>query len=297
MIDQFESVACALCGARDERPFCTKFDLPIVRCARCGLVYANPRLVAEVIERRYSPAYFRDEYLPSVLPPGGPGDGAFLDARYAAPLALLGAGRATPGRLLEIGTGAGFFLKAAGRAGWDAHGLELSAEAAAYATGTLELNVVRQPAEAMPFEAGSFDAAAMFEVIEHLRDPIAVLRAAHAALKPGGRLIVSTPNLDALSRLVLGLDWAVLSPAEHLYYFTETTLGAALRAAGFARVRFERRYAFWGPHETMNARYTHAPAARRARSYFALVNTIGRSLYGVVQRSGRADGLLAIAEA
>jgi SAM-dependent methyltransferase len=292
-----EIVPCALCGGTGSRPYCTKFGYPIVKCSGCGLVYCNPRLSSEETDKRYNPDYFLHEYLPSVIPPGGPDDGAFLDNRFKAALDLLANGR-PPGRLIEIGTGAGFFLKAAVRAGFDAYGLDLSTAAAAYARTTLGLRVIETSAEEMPFDAGYFDAAAMFEVIEHLRDPLGVVRAARRALKPGGRLILSTPNLDALSRRVLGDEWAVLSPAEHLYYFTETTLRAMLLKGGFGSVRFVRTYAPWLHHETMNARYTHAPDGRRARAYYRFVDSIAcrLRLYRGVQRLGLADGLLAVAD-
>jgi SAM-dependent methyltransferase len=291
-----EIVRCALCGGTGTEPYMTKFGYPIVKCRGCGLVYCNPRLTSEDTDKRYNAEYFWKEYLPTVIPPGGPEDGIFLDYRFKAPLALLANGR-PPARLIEIGTGAGFFLKAAARAGFDAYGLELSTEASEYARTTLGLRVMQTPAEAMPFEPGYFDAAAMFEVIEHLRDPLRVVRAARQALKPGGRFVVSTPNLDALSRRVLGDEWAVLSPAEHLYYFTETTLRAMLLKAGFRSVRFVRNYSPWLHHETMNARYTHAPGGWRARAYYRFVDTAGRGIYRGVQRLGRADGLLAVADA
>jgi SAM-dependent methyltransferase len=289
-------VPCALCGGTATRPYLMKFGYPLVKCTACTLVYCNPRLTSAETDKRYNAEYFWKEYLPSVIPPGGADDGDFLDLRFKAPLELLAGGR-PPARLIEIGTGAGFFLKAASRAGFDTYGLELSTEASEYARSTLGLRVMQTPAEDMPFEPGYFDAAAMFEVIEHLRDPLRVVRAAHRALKPGGRFIVSTPNLGALSRLMLGSDWAVLSPAEHLYYFTETTLRAMLLKAGFRSVRLIREYPPWLHHETMNARYTHAPNGWRARAYYTFVNTAGRGIYRRVQRLGLADGLLAIAEA
>ena len=290
-----ERVPCALCGGTFTRPYLTKLGLTLVKCLRCGLVYCNPRLSAEDNAIRYNPDYFRHEYLPSVSPPAGVDVGAFVDDRFRPTIALLEKSGTTRGRLLEIGTGAGFFLKAAVRAGWDGSGLELSSEAAAYARDTLGLDVRQTPAEEMPFEPGSFDAVAMFEVIEHLRDPIAVLRAARRALRPGGVLVVSTPNLNALSHWALGKDWAVFSPLEHLYYFTERTLDRALVKAGFSRVEFVHEFEPWLRFETMNVRYTHAPLAWRARAYAWLVDRYGPEYFRDVQRRGLADGLLAVA--
>ena len=295
---QLETVPCALCGGARTRPFSRKYGLDIVKCRECGLVYCNPRVPIEEADRRYNTEYFQNEYLPAVIPPNGPEDGAFLDDRYKAPLALLAHGR-PPGRLVEIGTGAGFFLKAAVRAGFDAYGLDLSADAAEYARKTLGLRVIEAPAEEMPFEPGYFSAAAMFEVIEHLRDPMSVLLAARRALATGGRLVVSTPNIDALSRYALGWQWAMLNPCEHLYYFSETTLRGMLLKAGFRSVHFERTYTPWLYRETMNAYNTHVPDSWRSRAYLFLVERYAPHFdrYRRVQRWGLADGLLAVAEA
>jgi SAM-dependent methyltransferase len=290
-------VPCALCGARDTARLYTKFDWGIERCRRCGLVYANPRAPEDAILARYSADYFWNEYLPAVGAPGGRVDPGFLDQRHAPMLALIR--RASPHgtRLLEVGCGAGLFLKAAARAGWEAAGLELSSEGASFARERLALDVRTERAEAMSFPPASFDVAVMFDVIEHLFDPRAVLEATRRALRPGGVLVISTPNFDALSRLALGVDWAVLSPLEHTYYYREGTLGRMLESCGFSGVTFERRFAGWGPEETMNFRYTHAPAGWRARAYGRIVRKGGTALARGVQVLGRADALLCTARA
>jgi hypothetical protein len=87
----------------------------------------------------------------------------------------------------------------------------------------------------------------------------------------------------------------VLSPLEHVYYFTEDSLRRLLEAVGFSKVEFVRRHAGWGPQETMNFRYTHQPDGRRARATEALVRVGGMPLARLVQRAGRQDALLCFA--
>ena len=288
-------VPCALCDERDTTRLYTKFNWGIERCRRCGLIYANPRAPQETILARYSSEYFWNEYLPAVSAPGGNYDLDYQDQRHAAMLGLIR--RHSPGgrRMLEVGTGAGLFLKAAQRAGWDTAGLELSSEGSAFARDRLGLDVRTERAEEMSFATASFDVAVMFDVIEHLFDPVTVLEATRRAVAPGGIIVVSTPNYDALSRFVLGVDWAVLSPLEHVYYFTEGTLGAMLRKSGWDRVVAERRFAGWGVFETMNYRYTHAPDNWRAKGYETVLRAAGGPLARAVQGAGRADAILCIA--
>ena len=135
----------------------------------------------------------------------------------------------------------------------------------------------------------------MFDVIEHLFDPRAVLAAIARALAPGGTLVISTPNIDSASRYLLGTDWAVLSPLEHVYYFSEDSLRRLLEATGFSDVRFVREHVMWGPQETINFRYTHAPGGLRARLTEWIVRAGGTRLARRLQRAGRQDALLCFA--
>jgi SAM-dependent methyltransferase len=288
-----ERIPCAICGGTETRVLYTKHSHEIARCTKCGLVYANPRASASAILARYGADYFWKEYLPALGVVDGRYDLARFDARYAPLLQLLNAAPAR--RLLEVGSGAGFFLKAAERAGWRVAGIELSDEASRFARERLGLDVRRERAESITMPPGTFGAAAMFDTIEHLFDPGAVLRSLAEALVPGGTLLVSTPNFNALSRHVLGPDWAVLSPLEHLYYFEERTLAALLEVCGFDDVRFVREHAAWTPQETMNYRYTHAPDGLRARACGLLARAGGRTLARALQLAGRQDILLCTA--
>lgn len=286
---------CPVCDDARSRPAYHKFGLPLVRCTGCGLVYANPRLTAEEIWQRYSPDYFWRFYLPTIGVQNGQFDLAYFDMRHAAMLRFIGRHRPVRGRLIEVGAGGGFFLKAAERAGWTVAGIEISSEGVEFATTRLGLDVRHESAEELSFPAASFDVAVMFDVIEHLLDPVAALERVTTVLRPGGLLVVSTPNLEAVTRLALGSEWAVLSPAEHLYNFSAGTLGRLLRRAGFRDVTFEWQYDGLGVYETMNPRYSHAPSSVRNRIYSALVSTVGRFAYRHVQSFGGADSLLATA--
>ena len=285
-------IPCALCGALETVRLYLKFGWGIERCRRCGLVYANPRAPESEILRRYSRDYFWNEYLPAVGAPGGRVDPDFIDGRHAPMLQLVRSRAPRGRRLLEVGTGAGLFLKAAERAGWEVAGLELSEAAAEFARERLGLDVRQERAEAMTCAAGSFDAAVMFDVIEHLFDPRTVLEAVRRALAPGGALVVSTPNFDAFSRAALGSAWAVLSPLEHVYYFTEATLSRLLTETGFHDVRFDRAPWWLSSIEVMNYRSTHAPGAWRQRAYRALVSASFGAAAALVARRGRGDTLI-----
>src|SRR3954471_13549385 len=131
------SVACAICGARETRTLYVKFGYALGQCTSCGLVYANPRAPHAKILHRYSRDYFWHEYLPSLGVVDGKFDLSYFDARYASILGMIKSEHAALGRLLEVGCGAGFFLKAAERAGWQVEGIELSDDASQFAIDRL----------------------------------------------------------------------------------------------------------------------------------------------------------------
>ena len=290
-----ERVACALCGADDTRPRHHKFGLDVVQCNRCTLVYANPRLTTESLFQRYSDDYFWGEYLPELeIGRDGYVDPARFAVHHYPLLHLFEMYHPPPGRLLEVGAAAGLFMKSAQSAGWEVQGVEPMAAAATFARDTFGLDVFTGTLADAPFEPGSFDAAVMFETVEHLQDPIGVLRNVRRLLRQRGLLVMSTPNWEAFTRHALGEQWAVISPAEHLYYFSEATLTAALKQAGFSWVHYHRDFAP-GAAETMNANYTHAPGSLRHRLYSTFVRTLGPAVFRSIRKRGLADQLICVA--
>lgn len=292
-----ELISCAVCDGTETRPRYRKFDGSIVQCRACGLVYVNPRHPREVVWKRYSPDYFTREYLPAQGIVNNQVDLPHFDSRFAQILRLLAAEVGGHGRLFELGAGAGLFLKAAERAGWQVRGAELSTAACDWAREVLGVTMTPHSAETIPVDGEPYDAVVLFDVIEHLYDPVAALARLRKICRPGAVIAVSTPNFDALSRLALGVSWSIISPLEHLYYFQERTLARALEVAGFRDVRFERHHGDWSVYDTMNARSTHAPGTWRARKYAEFIEKHGQSQYRRVQAWGRGDILMAIARA
>lgn len=289
-------VSCAVCGSDRSRRILTKFGLDIAQCRDCEFVFANPRLSPEEIARRYSPEYFWNEYLPSIGVIDGKYDPAFGAARYGPLLELIADEVAPPARLFEVGAGAGAFLDAARGRGYVVEGIEFSTEAAAFARERLGLQVRQGLAEELQ-TSETWDVVVAFETVEHLLDPRGVLERVRGLLVDGGVLVLSVPNLGALSRTFLGAEWAVLSPAEHLSYFTEGTLGRFLRELGYVEVRFERRHPGFGLAETMNAACTHRPGSWRQLVYRAFVRLLGHRVLPRVRAAGRGDTLLCVARA
>jgi 2-polyprenyl-3-methyl-5-hydroxy-6-metoxy-1,4-benzoquinol methylase len=143
------------------------------------------------------------------------------------------------GRLLDIGCGNGEFLAAMRGLGWDVLGLEPDPMAARTAREKLGLSVEQATLEAHTLPRHTSDAVTMHHVIEHLPDPVQSLRLARELLRPGGRLIVVTPNAQSLARYLFRRHWMSWDPPRHLSLFTPRTLQATATRAG---LRMERMW-------------------------------------------------------
>jgi len=202
---------------------------PLFRCQGCGVVRWAAAWQPPAM------AHYHDYY-------GGrtPTYDPVTETRYHAILDTLERW-VRPGRVLDAGCGMGHFLMVAEDRGWEAVGLEVSA------SGVETLNEMKR-ARGRRFEvhaeellktelpAESFRAVTLFEVIEHLADPVENLRAVHRLLEPRGVLYLTTPNFDSLSRAALRGEWRGITP-DHLTLFTPGALRRCLRLAGFEPLR------------------------------------------------------------
>lgn len=233
--------ACNLCGSAEHRPLFRKAGYDLVRCACCGLAFiANPPPEHE-IARLYS---VTNAYHAALLDPQSP-EFTRMAGIARQHLAMLRKSVPEPRglKLLDVGCSNGLFLFAARQAGFDVRGVELSADAARFARSDLLLNVTTGTWRDAGFADESFDVITLFDVTEHLVDPLGELAAIRRLLKPGGLLVQSTPDIDGLFprlsyKAARWLDyWPHPEPPWHLFQFSAATLAAMTEKAGYAVTR------------------------------------------------------------
>lgn len=250
---------CVVCGSEGreihsgirDRLFAAPGTWSTIQCFRCGLGWLSPQpLPSEVIK-------FYGSYHTHAAPDDG--GAADLEIRRSPAKAVLRSikiklmaalmpwwrlrldpelfyiGRRKPGRVLDIGCGAGQFLRQAQAAGWDAMGIDFDAEAVA-AARQAGANAKASDLFAEQFRADSFDAICMDNVIEHLPNPPAVFAECRRVLRPKGRFVLSTPNIDSYLHELYGQDWRGLETPRHLYLFSATALRKLAKAVGFRHI-------------------------------------------------------------
>jgi SAM-dependent methyltransferase len=201
------------------------------RCGQCLTAYVWPMPTDEYLAKFYS------EYHE-----GGVDDGNYacedkMRRKHPVQLDLVTRimGR-KPDKLLDLGCGKGFFLEECVKRGISCRGIELSDTAIDYARNTLKLDAICGAIHDHVHDIGRFDAVVMWGVIEHVRDPVAVLRDAYKVLEPGGYMFVDTGiGNDWLDRLMPGVNqW--YDPPQHLFVFSALGLKRCLQEAGFTFV-------------------------------------------------------------
>jgi SAM-dependent methyltransferase len=116
--------------------------------------------------------------------------------------------------------------------GWDVVGLDPDPKAVANAARQ-RLTVYEGGIEYFAGQTHLFNVITLNHVIEHVYDPVKVLKACHALLKPGGQLWLETPNIDSFGHARFQQNWRGLETPRHLVLFNRHSLGQALVSAGF----------------------------------------------------------------
>lgn len=140
------------------------------------------------------------------------------------------------GRLLEVGCGSGQALRVLRDLGWHAEGVDFD-RAAVESARARGLDVRLGSLSEQGYAAESFDAVVMSHLIEHVPDPLGVLEECRRVLKPGGRLVLLTPNARSWGRILFREHWFALDPPRHLILFHPGTLRTLAEAAGLAVLR------------------------------------------------------------
>ena len=142
-----------------------------------------------------------------------------------------------PGRLLEVGCGAGHLLAKLRSLGWKTEGQEVDSRAAENARNFYDFPVHLGALEDLSLPENSFDAIIMNHVVEHVHDPTALLTECYRILRPNGRLTVTTPNNNSYGHRYFKSCWCSLDAPRHLYLFSSNSLRQTAIISGFKKLR------------------------------------------------------------
>ena len=240
----YHHVNCNLCG-RDEaalyalrlypppenEPFVVHWRR--VRCRKCGLVYSNPQATEKTLKEFYNQVYegtLPDETL----------DLQDLKTQYRSWWESLGE-RVKPGKFLDVGCNTGRLLRAGQDFNWDVYGIDLSPASINYGREKLGLkNLKLCDLFTASYSDNYFDCIHLWHVLEHVKDPLALLREIHRVLKPGKELLIGVPCVTdpiyygfRFKNWIMRLPSPMSSDNAHTFEFTRSSLTGMLKKAGF----------------------------------------------------------------
>ena len=234
---------CANCGSTSYQTWSATIGFDHLhfaqcRCNDCGLIFSNPQCDQATVNSYYANHYYEDHW-PQLLDDDRDSI-AKVTARLAAEVERI-KGLIKGGKLLEVGSGTGAFLRLMQDEGFETHGVELSQAGVEYARRVhVQMNVRQGTLEGAGYPAESFDVIYAWHVIEHVTDLDAFVRELHRLLRPRGLLWLGTENyrnssyyLTRLQKLLHGLPPPFATSTEHTFAFNAKTLSDVLKRRGF----------------------------------------------------------------
>ena len=237
---EWEEPDCALCGSRHSVPLVEAPDVTaggsglwfvVVQCQECGLCYTSPRPNVETIGQFYPPVYGPHQSRPAHRQNKKHHWFGSHPRRFQEK--LLTASRIQGGRLLDFGCGAGRFLAHMAGQSWQVTGIDTSTMAVQRARTDLGLRALVGTLPHPDLKPSSFEAITMWHSLEHVHEPLEILKEAHRLLVPGGRIVITVPNIDSLPFRWFGSAWYGLDLPRHMSHFAPWTLHLMLEQAGF----------------------------------------------------------------
>ncbi|MGQ0826828.1 MAG: class I SAM-dependent methyltransferase [Bacteroidota bacterium] len=219
---------CLVCGTTDFSLVCNN---KLLRCNSCNFVMANLEVIPETLQQVYTENYFKGEEYVDYF-----GDKEILQTNFKKRLQQIYKliDKRTITNVIEIGCAYGFFaevlnndLKNIKYVGYD-----IVPEVIKYGSKQLKQNIICSDYLEAKIEAKASDIF-MWDVIEHLINPDKFIEKAAADLKPGGRIYITTGDIERFLPRLQKDKWRMIHPPSHLYYFSKKTLSRLLEQYGF----------------------------------------------------------------
>jgi 2-polyprenyl-3-methyl-5-hydroxy-6-metoxy-1,4-benzoquinol methylase len=303
---------CSLCGGPgeylyrklQERFLGTSAGWNFKRCPSCGLVWLDPIPTQAYLDEIYKKFYGEkdtpegahdnltglrqkvqslalDGYIAlrtgrsSGLPIWSKLLGLFLKLRDSLEWSYSGIQARNGRKLLDLGCGSGELLDMLRSLGWEVEGVDTDPVAVQNALAK-KLRVYLGSLADRQYPAAYFDVIIMNHVIEHLQDPIPLLSECYRILKPQGRLIIVTPNLESWGQRIFKQSWVGLAIPAHFYLYSSHSLQVIVEKAGFkaASLITTAKSALWFFHASrtllLNKRNVLNPKPSLIQQFMAL---------------------------
>ncbi|HWP44945.1 MAG TPA: class I SAM-dependent methyltransferase [Blastocatellia bacterium] len=264
---------CDICGSTGARELYRAKDrlgnsdeyFTIAECAGCGVLRTLP-----VMDERELARYYPSEYWGEASEPSED----WIRRSQAEKIDFLSRCYPEGGRILDVGCGSGFFLRALDCRRWEPFGIEISEAAARAANRALgQGRVFKGTLIESACEDSYFDVLTFWSSLEHTNEPRSNLVEARRIIKRGGTLIVQVPNAASYQARAFCGDWFALDAPRHRYHFTPQVLARLLREARFEIYQttfFSRTHNSHALRQSLKQRLVGDPPSAAGKTLFLL---------------------------
>jgi len=208
---------CILCGSNKFKKLFNVGEYKLVKCKKCGLVKTRGEQNISYKKYHGDEVYKTFEKL-------------FRNI-YQKRVNMILKYKKGPGKVLEIGASMGTMLDIFKKIGWEVWGVEPSGSAEV--ARKKRIKILKNTFEKAKPPKEYFDVVILNHTLEHMKNPVSVLKKVEKVLKTGGIVFVDVPNFGGISARIMGKKWPYILPDEHVFHFTLETLQKVLEKAGF----------------------------------------------------------------
>jgi len=230
---------CLLCNTPLEL-FLFKNGYRIYRCPACGLGETDLKTNYDrFVKEFYSEGYYG----------GDPSRSAYVNYEKDKPYIVRNMKKFLSyvsiykkrGKLLDIGCAFGYFVELARSKGYDAYGIDPSAYAAKRARRLVGKNRIQEVTiKSAAYQKESFDVITLFDVFEHLSNPLSDMKKLNALLKKDGVIMIATGDTDSIAARIMKRTWTFYIPPQHTFFFNRANATYLLERAGFTPIHWHR---------------------------------------------------------
>ncbi len=226
-------ISCILCNNNTDLKF-NKSEMDIRYCKRCSLAFVSPQPSVDTQQKYYDKSFREGGYRLYNLSEN-------LRIRLNQKRFNEISKYKPSGNLLDIGCASGYFLDVASQNNLSTFGVELSKEAAQIAKQKHK-NIFNGTLEGSNFQNSFFDIVTLFDIIEHVLDPSTTIKEISRIIKPDGLLVITTPDISSWHAKIMGKRWGLITPLEHLFYFSPKSIRILLEKYGFKIEEVRKNY-------------------------------------------------------
>ena len=223
--------SCSICTNNKYSIELNKFNIDIYGCKECGHRYSSK--IPNNVEDVYSDKDYLPEMIEAVDKESDYRIERFGNERYELIKKF-----AKGNKLLDIGCGVGHYLQVAIKNNFEAYGQELGKDLAKWTRDHLGITVYDEPIDKIKTDI-QFNVITIFDVIEHVIDPIQFISDAKRLLAKDGIMLILTPNFDSVAITMMKEKWQVICPPTHLQYFTHNSVKKLAERVGMDLVHIQ----------------------------------------------------------